>query len=82
MYRILTERKNVDRKRMFLAVCRVDYTMFDCCGAWHGVAEDSLAIELANLPQEVCESVARLIKHMSNQQAILLQELPTIDTLL
>ena len=82
LYRILTERKNVDLVKSLLGGYGLDYTIFFGDGAWRCIPENSMAIELANLPRAVAESVSRTIKHMNGQEAILLQELPTRNILL
>ena len=76
LYRILTERKNVDQVKSLLGAYGLDYTLFYGDGAWQCVPEDSMAIELANLPRALAESVSRAIKRLNGQEAILLQEIP------
>jgi len=46
MFRILTENKNADAIKDFLACCGVDFTMFDCEGSWKGMCERSMLIEI------------------------------------
>jgi hypothetical protein len=82
LYRILTERKNVDQVKSLLGGYGVDYTIFYGDGAWRCIPENSMAIELANLPRALAESVSTTIKHMNGQSAILLQEIPTRNILL
>ena len=82
LYRILTEQKNVDRVKSLLMGYGLDYTIFYGDGAWRCIPENSMAIELANLPRALAELVARTIKHMNGQEAILLQEIPIRNILL
>lgn len=77
LYRILTEQKNIDQIKSLLRSYGLDYTLFYGEGAWQGNPENSMAIELANLPRVLAESVSITIKQMNGQEAILLQEIPT-----
>jgi hypothetical protein len=82
MYRILTEEKRVDLVKSVLIDLGLDFTLFSGHGSWHGQEEDSLAIELSNIPRHRAEYVARIIKSMNNQEAVLLQEIPVVSQLI
>src|ERR1035437_3394145 len=62
MYRILTEEKRVDLVKAVLIDSGLDFTLFSGRGTWHGQEENSLAIELSNIPRHRAEYVARIIK--------------------
>lgn len=82
MYRILTEEKNVDQIKTTLNGLGLDFTLFNAQGSWKGMEENSLAIELDNIPRYRAENVARIIKSMNNQEAVLLQEIPVVSQLI
>lgn len=75
MYRILTERKNVDSiKRVLCGYC-LDYTLLEGQGSWHGQREESLIIELDSASEDIAERAAQAIKNINNQEKVLLQEI-------
>jgi len=76
MFRILTEEKNVDQIKTTLNGLGLDFTLFNAQGSWKGMEENSLAIELDNIPRHRAENAAQIIKSMNNQEAVLLQEFP------
>jgi hypothetical protein len=82
MYRILTEEKNVDQIKAALNGLGLDFTLFNAQGSWKGMEENSLAIELDNIPRRRAENAARIIKSMNNQEAVLLQEIPVKSKLM
>ena len=82
MYRILTEEKNVEQMKAFLAGLGLNFTFYRARGSWQGKEEDSVAIELDNVPQECAEDAARSIKSMNGQEAVLLQEIPVVSKLI
>jgi hypothetical protein len=82
VFRILTEEKNVDQVKATLIGLGLDFTLFRGRGTWQGKEENSLAIELDNIPRHRAEHTARIIKSMNNQEAVLLQEIPVISSLL
>jgi hypothetical protein len=77
MYRIVTEEKNVEGIKAALAAFDLDFTLFRGIGSWRGKEERSVAVELDRVSRETVEDVARRIKAMNDQEAILLQEFPT-----
>lgn len=82
MFRILTEDKNIDRIKASLNGLGLDFTIFSGRGSWNGQEESSLAVELDNIPLQRAEYVARIIKSVNGQEAVLLQEIPVISRLI
>jgi hypothetical protein len=70
MYRILTEEKNIDQLKAMLIGLGLDFSVFSGHGTWQGQEENSLAIELSNIPRHRAEFVAKTIKSMNNQEAV------------
>jgi hypothetical protein len=82
MYRIVTEDKNVDEIKAVLVGFDLDFTLFRGIGSWRGKEEQSVAVELDRISREKAEMVARAIKTMNDQEAVLLQEFPVKTELL
>jgi hypothetical protein len=82
MYRILTEEKNVEQVTATLTSLGLDFTLYRARGSWHGQEENSLAIELDQIPRSLAESTAMAIKSLNEQEAVLLQEIPVVSKLL
>ncbi|MGD0905489.1 MAG: hypothetical protein ABR924_21550 [Terracidiphilus sp.] len=82
MFRILTEEKNVDQIKATLIGLGLDFTLFTGRGSWKGQEENSVAVELDNIPRERAEHVARTIKCMNSQESVLLQEIPIVSDLI
>ena len=82
MFRILTEDKNVKQVKATLTGLGLDFTIYRARGSWQGQEENSLAIELDNIPRHRAEHAARVIKTLNNQEAVLLQEFPIVSQLL
>lgn len=76
MYRIVTENKNVEGIKAALVGFDLDFTLFRGTGSWRGKEEESVAVELDRISRETAEMVARTIKTMNDQEAVLLQEFP------
>jgi hypothetical protein len=74
MFRIVTEDKNVEGIKAALVGLHLDFTLFRGLGMWRGKEEPSLAVELDRVSRRTAESVARRIKTMNDQEAVLLQE--------
>ena len=79
MYRILTERKNVEAIRRILDERFESYTILDAEGCWRGQHESAIVIELASTEawsdqygNDVHEA-AREIKELNGQEAVLVQ---------
>ena len=81
MYRILTESKNVGLVKTSLGDLGLDYTLYSGDGSWRGQEEHSLIIELDNIPKELAEKAAKLIKRINRQEKVLLQEIPVTSHL-
>lgn len=60
----------------------LDFTLFRGIGSWRGKEEESVAVELDRISRETAEMVARTIKAMNDQEAVLLQEIPMKTELL
>jgi hypothetical protein len=75
MYRIVTERKNVDSIKQALWGFGLDYTLVLSEGSWHGQPEESLIIELNDISRDLAENAAHAIKLINRQENILLQEI-------
>lgn len=82
MFRILTERKNLDLIEKMLEGRGLDYTVYLSFGSWQGNAEQSMAIELDRVSRGVAEETAQAIKQMNAQEAVLLQEIPATTDLI
>lgn len=82
MFRIVTEDKNVEGIKATLLGLDLDFTLFRGVGLWRGVEEPSLAVELDRISREMAEIVARKIKTLNDQEAVLLQEFPIKTDLL
>jgi hypothetical protein len=80
MYRILTE--DVNRDGIFAILDRyVDgYTVTPSIGAWKGQRENSLAIDLVDVPLQTVENIARVIRWENRQESVLILEIPAIPT--
>jgi hypothetical protein len=76
IFRILTESKNVSLVKTSLGDLGLDYTLYSANGSWRGQEERSLIIELDNIPRELAEKAAKLIKRINRQETVLLQEIP------
>jgi hypothetical protein len=75
MYRIITERKNVDSIKETLWGFGLDYTLVPGEGSWHGQPEQSLIIELNGVSRDVAQTAAHAIKDINRQENVLLQEI-------
>ena len=81
MFRIFTESKNVGLVKTSLGDLGLDYTLYSGDGSWRGQEEHSLIIELDNIPKELAEKAAKLIKRINRQEKVLLQEIPVTSHL-
>lgn len=82
MYRIVTEDINVEGIKAALVGFDLDFTLFRGIGSWRGKEEQSVAVELDRISRETAEMVARAIKTLNDQEAVLLQEFPIKTELL
>jgi hypothetical protein len=80
MYRILTENKNRERIEELLEAMTEGFTIFTAQGYWKGESvyyrEDSLAIELVNVPYALAATIAQRIKIINDQEAVLILTIP------
>ena len=67
----MTENKNLDKILPLIQ----DGTVYSAIGLWHGVKEKSLVIEITGEPLRV-EMIAREIKAINDQEAVMIQEIP------
>lgn len=81
MFRILTENANPGKIKNILVTLGLDYTIYPAQGSWHGIVENSLIIEFDNATRADVERAAMSIKMQNSQEAVLLQELPTVSWL-
>jgi len=82
MYRILTERKNVDLVKRTIGMLGLDYTVYYGDGSWHGCPEASMSIELDNVTSDDARRAATTIKRINGQEAVLLQKIHSDDQML
>ncbi|MDP9049890.1 MAG: hypothetical protein M3O31_04080 [Acidobacteriota bacterium] len=73
---------NTEQVKAILERLGFDYTVFDAQGSWHGQTENSMAIELDGISWDAVMNVAHLIKSMNNQDAVLIQTIPTTSLLI
>jgi len=76
MYRIVTEDKNVEEIKAALVGFDLDFTLFRGIRSWRGKEEQSVAVELDRISRATAEMVARTIKTLNDQEAVLLPEFP------
>lgn len=83
LYRICTENKNYQDVCQYLDEHFPDgYTIINANGAWQGVREKSLVIEITGTWQNISikiEKLAYWLKKYNNQQAILVQVIDIDD---
>lgn len=82
MFRVVTEDKNVEGIKAALIGSDLNFTLFRGIGSWRGKEEPSLAVELDRISRETAETIARRIKAINDQEAVLLQEFPIKTDLL
>lgn len=82
LYRIYTEDKN--RKSVIAALNHyIDgYTLIEARGCWEKEWEESLIIEVVDVRPEAIRQVARDIKEINNQEAVLVVRCPSSSELI
>jgi hypothetical protein len=75
MFRIVTERKDVDSIKETLWAYALDFTLVLGEGSWRGQPEQSLIIELNDVSRDVAQRAAHAIKDLNRQENVLLQEI-------
>lgn len=79
LYRIFTENKNRGKVTDLIKKYFADFTIFTAFGYWQGRGEDSLIIEIYK-PDHIhvgykIGELAKVIKELNNQDAVLVQEI-------
>lgn len=80
MYRILTEDVNRDGIFAILDSLVDGYTVTPSIGAWKGQRENSLAIDLVDVPRGTVEAIAETIRAANRQESVLILEFPATAT--
>lgn len=76
LYRIITEGINADGIRAILAAHRLDYSMFAGGGAYKGMAESTIIVDLLFIPYASARAAAYAIGRANNQECVLLECIP------
>jgi hypothetical protein len=76
MYRIYTEDVNPAAVRAILDSHVTGYTIIEAIGSWKGQLEDSLIIELIDVPASTVTAIARTIRTANRQQSVLVVVVP------
>jgi len=90
IFRICTEAKNVKQiLRLAGTYFQSGYTLFQGLGAWDGKEEKSLCIEIAVMSasdtlrvKSKVKHLARDIKRVNQQDAVLIEEIPSANLLI
>lgn len=77
MTRLYTEDVNRDGIERVLAEFVDGYTLISAIGAWKGVKENTLIIEIENC--NCAETIALRIAEVNNQEAVMVQEFTTAN---
>lgn len=77
LYRILTEDKNRDGIVGIIKECFTGFTLIPAIGYWQGIKENSLIIEInaSSLDEYRINVIAKQIKILNNQQAVMVQQI-------
>jgi hypothetical protein len=75
LYRICTENMNRDEVEKLVSSYVEGFTILEATGYWQGQRESSLVIEIAgdSYLHRVARDIAKAIKTMNAQQAVLIQ---------
>lgn len=76
MYRIYTENVNPQAVRAILDSHVTGYTIIEAIGSWKGQLEDSLIIELVDVPASTVTAIARTIRAHNRQESVLVVVFP------
>jgi uncharacterized membrane-anchored protein YitT (DUF2179 family) len=76
MYRIYTE--DVNRQDVYATLDShvSGYTVLETIGSWKGQREDSLIIELLDVPASTVTAIARTIRAHNKQESVLVVVVP------
>lgn len=77
IYRIVTENKNKGEIAGILHNLGLDFTMYPAEGSWKQVREVSLIIEFSPGVYTDVSIAAERIRLLNNQEAVLVQEIPS-----
>lgn len=80
MYRICTEDKNREQVQAILDEFVDGYALFPGVGSWKGQRELSLTIDLVDTSRDTAHAIARQIKELNAQEAVLVLEIPETST--
>ena len=78
LYRILTEDKNKEQVMEIVSSFFEGYTVFSALGVWKRQVEKSLIIEIDSQglhDGKVVEEIARRIKELNSQEAVMIQRI-------
>jgi uncharacterized membrane-anchored protein YitT (DUF2179 family) len=77
LYRIVTERKNVEATETIIDKYFDCYTTIEAKGKWHGTSEPSIIFEIIAGIQHypTMKQIAREIDEVNGQEAVLVQSL-------
>jgi hypothetical protein len=81
LYRIFTERKNLDGIEKILNQHFKGYTHYKATGFWEGMKEPSIVIEIQGASKKEVSAASKAIKKLNKQQAVLVQEFNLKGTL-
>jgi hypothetical protein len=80
MYKILTEDVNRDGIFAILDSYVEGYTVTPSIGAWRGRRENSLAIDLVDVPRGTVAAIAETIRAANKQESVLILEFASVPT--
>ena len=72
LHRIYTEDKNREQVYAILDAHVKGYTVTNATGSWEETRENSIVIDLVDVPAATVKSIAREIKSQNEQQAVLI----------
>ena len=81
MYRLYTERKNVQKIKDLLVALHLDFTIYYGDGSYLLCPEKSITIELDGVTGKAAKNAAAAIKKMNKQDRVLLQRVHTESVL-
>lgn len=85
LYRILTENRNSKQIEEIVSSFFESYTMIPTTGIWKRALEFSLIIEIdtiGTVDRKVVEEIAKRIKELNHQEAVMIQEIPSTTTII
>ena len=76
MYRIYTEDVNRNEVYAVLDSHVSGYTVLEAIGSWKGTREQSICIELIDVPASTVTAIARSIRALNRQESVLVVVVP------